>query len=106
MRKKRRTKKKKRRKLFEFKKRRTPKGFYSRLIIGRFKLGFNSHEFKKIKKVKHVHFGEKVKVVLHPPKLIDIWIKKGRKYERFSKIAWEKIKGIGRRKRRRNKSQP
>ena len=86
-------KKKKRRKIITFKIRRTSKGLYSRLIIGKLKLGFNSHKFKGVRGVKHVHLGEKIKIVVHPPKLVDIWIKKGRKYERFSKIVWKKIKG-------------
>ena len=74
-------------KFIQIEKRETPKGRYTRLIVGRFIFGKNEHEFKG-KMTKHYHFGEKfIKIVTKPKELRGLWKydKKRREYVRIGR---------------------
>ena len=80
---------------FRIIRRKTPKGKYTRILIGRKVIfGKNEHEFKG-KMTKHYHIGGKfIKIVTKPKELRGIWIynRKRRDYVRTQRIR-KKRKG-------------
>lgn len=80
--------------------RKTPRGKYLRILIGRkVLLGFNNHEFKG-KQTKHIHIGEKfIKIVLKPKELRGVW-KYNRKRGEYVKVGKTDRKEAKRNRRR------
>ena len=87
--------KKKKRRWIRIERRKTPKGTYSRIFIGRWVIFCkNNPPFKRYKDVSHYHIGDRFKFVVRPKQLRGLWIKWKGKYERFGKVAKEIIKEL------------